>query len=219
MALLIQFGMFRRSAGRKAASLVCLLALAGVGSVQAQPATEYEVKAVFLFNCTRFVEWPGKVEGGTKPLVIAVLGDDPFGRVLDDTVKGEQVNGRPLTIVRIRQIEDAETVQIDALFISRSEKPQLAKILKRMEHKPVLTVSDIPLFAESGGMVGLVTEGGKTKIQINVEVSKAASLAISSKLLRPAQIVTTRKTSQSKMLLHPGLLADFSNGVEARRRS
>ncbi len=156
-------------------------------------AREAAVKAVFLFNFTRFVDWPGASQRAGSPLVIGVLGTDPFGPALDAAVKGEGVAGRRLVVKRIERVEDA--IDCDEVFIAASEEPRLGRILELLEGKPVLTVSDIPGFAARGGMIGLVPSDGRMKIQINPGEAKAVGLRISSKLLRPAEIVSTRRRS------------------------
>lgn len=175
----------------------------------AQPRTkasrEYEVKAVFLYNFARFVEWPVERGKDAEVFVIGVLGDDPFGELLDEAVRGERVGSRRLQVKRVAGIEEA--TQCDQVFIARSEQHRLGEILKQLGTRPILTVSDIPQFAEQGGIVGLVSSGGRTKIRINLEAAKAAELSISSKLLRPAEIVTTRKTTRHKRFGDPGRLA------------
>lgn len=207
MALLNK-SQFSIRAGMKAAhALVYVVAFAFVPFMQAaQQLTEYDIKAVFLLNFTRFIEWPAAGEAAPgQPLVIGVIGDDPFGGRLDEAVRSEKVNNRALTVKRIVHLDQAR--QCVAVFIARSEKQRLGEILNHLQGEPVLTVSDIPEFAEAGGMVGLVSDQGRIRLHINVEVAKAARLAISSKLLRPAQIVSTRKTTQFNRRFDSGLLA------------
>ncbi len=120
-------------------------------------------------------------------------------------MRGETVNGRPFVVKRLHAIEDAS--ECDALFVARSEEGRVREILKQVDGKAVLTVSDIPDFAENGGIVGLVRDRNKIRLHINVEASKAANLTISSKLLRPALIVSTRKTSLYDPSFAHGLLA------------
>jgi hypothetical protein len=156
------------------------------------PNREYQVKAVFLFNFTQFVEWPAEAfVGPTAPLVIGVLGEDPFGAFLDETVRGEKANGRPLVVERYRRVQEIGNCQV--LFISRSESDRLGEILAGLAGKPILTVSDIEGFAPRGGVIRLVTVGGKIRLRINLDSAKAAKLSISSKLLRPAEIVASGK--------------------------
>lgn len=158
---------------------------------QSLPSREYQVKAVFLFNFTQFVDWPpAAFPEDTASLMICVLGDDPFGSYLDDIVKGEQVNNRHLTVRRFRRAEDVRACQV--LFISRSEEKNLERALAALKGADVLTVSDADAFATHGGMIQLATENGRIRLKINVDAAKASSLTISSKLLRSAEIVASR---------------------------
>lgn len=177
-------------------SVVCgiwLLMLAGLlqGSVARSAAVtpEYQLKAVFLFNFTQFVEWPPQAFDDTNsPLVIGVLGNDPFGSYLDDTVRGETVNGRPLVVQRFSTSSDIKHCHV--LFISRSEATHLTQILAGLKGKNILTVSDADNFNREGGIIRLATIANKIRLRIALEEAKAANLTISSKLLRPADIVT-----------------------------
>lgn len=205
MAILIKYESSVDRLIKSARSLVLALALVTLAQAAQQP-TEYDIKAVFLLNFTRFVEWPAPGKPAeSQPLVIGVIGDDPFGRRLDEAIQGEKVQSRALTVKRITNADQAR--ECAAVFISRSEKNRLREILERLEGLPILTVSDIPEFAEAGGMVGLVSDKGKIRLHINVEVAKESKLSISSKLLRPAQIVSTRKTTQFNRRFDSGLLA------------
>lgn len=197
--------------------LACCGAVAATHAAQAKnnPTREYEVKAVFLYNFARFVEWPAATAKDSEPFVIGVLGDDPFGELLDEAVRGERVGARRLQVKRIARIEEA--AQCDQVFIAKSEQHRLGEILKNLGTRPILTVSDIPQFAEQGGMVGLVSSGGRTKLRINLEAAKAADLSISSKLLRPAEIVTTRKTTRLRKFGDPSRLAtSHDRAISAR---
>jgi len=145
---------------------------------------------VFLFNFTQFVEWPAEAFADpTAPLVIGVLGEDPFGAFLDETVRGERANGRSLIVARYRRIQEIGNCQV--LFISRSESDRLGQILASLAGKPILTVADVDGFTRRGGVIRLATLSGKIRLRINLDSAKAAKLTISSKLLRPAQIVAS----------------------------
>jgi hypothetical protein len=147
---------------------------------------EYQVKAVFLFNFAQFVEWPARAfPDAQAPLVIGVLGDDPFGSYLDETVRGEKVNDRPLIVQRYRRPGEIKICHV--LFISRSETDRMEQVLASVKGRPILTVSDADDFIVRGGMVRLVTEKNKVRIRINVAAVKAANLKVSSKLLRVAE--------------------------------
>ena len=198
MALLRAFGRRRGNPGasgwlgvRGLVSILCLCLTHGSGlAAQSAPTPEYRLKAVFLFNFAQFVEWPASAfpEADT-PLVIGVLGDDPFGAYLDETVRGERVNDRPLTVRRYRRVEEIGACHI--LFISRPEQGHLDQLLDSLKGRSVLTVSDAERFASHGGMIGFATERNRIRLRVNLEAARAANLTISSKLLRPAQIVST----------------------------
>jgi hypothetical protein len=161
-------------------------------AAEAPVAAEYQLKAVFLFNFAQFVDWPsGAFPEAQSPLVIGILGADPFDAYLDETVRGEKANARPLVIRRYRRAEDIGDCQV--LFISRSEAGRLGPVLASLKGRSILTVGDMDGFAQRGGMIGLVTENNKIRLKINVDAAKAAALTISSKLLRPAEIVTSGK--------------------------
>jgi hypothetical protein len=183
----------RRWDRRWQAVVACMLlsSLAWSAPVALTGATatrEYEVKAIFLFNFTQFVEWPPDAFARVNtPLVIGVLGDDPFGAYLDETVRGETANGRPLIVTHYRRVQEIGDCQV--LFISRSETDRLEQILASLVGKPVLTVGDVEGFAGRGGMIDLATVVGKTQLRINLQAAMAAQLTLSSKLLRPAKIV------------------------------
>jgi hypothetical protein len=157
---------------------------------QAPPVNEYQLKAVFLFNFAQFVDWPpAAFPDPQTPLVICVLGEDQFGSNLDETVRGEKVNDRPLVVERYRRLDDIRTCHI--LFVSRSENDHLMQIVSALQGRNILTVSDAAGFALHGGMVQFVTDKNKIRLDINLDAAKAASLTISSKLLRPATIVAS----------------------------
>lgn len=151
--------------------------------VQSAPTAEYQIKAVFLFNFAQFIEWPPTAFPERQtPFVIGVLGQDPFGSYLDETVRGEKVNNRPLTVRRYRRVEEIQTCHV--LFISRSEAGRLDQILANLKYRNILTVADVESAASSGVMIRFVTQQNKIRLRINPEAAKAANLTISSKLLR-----------------------------------
>jgi len=166
--------------------LACVTAASGPASAAPTPA---EVEAVFLFNFSQFVDWPPRTFADQNaPIVIGVLGSDPFGVSLDEVVRGEVVKGHPLVVRRFRRLEDLTDCQI--LFISRSERARLDSILKTLQGRSILTVSDFEDFAREGGVICFVLVENKIRLRVNLEAAKAAGLTLSSKLLRPAQIVT-----------------------------
>jgi hypothetical protein len=174
-----------------AAAIVAVLLALGAAPARAQaPAapTEYQVKAVFLFNFSQFVDWPAASFADARaPLVIGVLGSDPFGATLDEIVRGETVNGRPLEVRRYDAAEQIDTCHI--LFIERSQDERLDAVFAALKGRSVLTVGDFEGFARRGGIIRFVTVGNKIRLRVNLAAAQDAKLAISSKLLRPAQIV------------------------------
>lgn len=177
----------RVRAGRWLALLVfALWAAAGVRG--AEPTREYDLKAVFLYNFATFAEWPESAFAQKDtPLVIGVLGDDPFGPVIDQVVADEMVNGRRLVVQRYRRIQDIQQCHI--LFVSRSEADRLERVLGYVKDKPILMVSDIERFAATGGMVGFINQGNRVQLEVNARAVKDAGLTLSSKLLRLARLV------------------------------
>jgi hypothetical protein len=150
---------------------------------------EYELKAAFLYNFAQFVEWPPEAFPTPEtPLVIGVLGVDPFGRSLDALVNNEVVKNRRLVVQRYRRPEEIGLCHI--LFISSSEAERFEQILAILKGKPILTVGDSSSFAFHGGVIRLLTDKNKIRLRINMAAAKAANLIISSKLLRAADIVS-----------------------------
>ena len=169
--------------------LTRLAVLLLVSTAMAAPApSEYQVKAVFLFNFTQFVDWPAQSFADPRaPFVIGVLGRDPFGNALDEAVRGETVNGRVLVVERYRSVAELKPCQI--LFIDRSTGTDANKTLESLGHQGMLTVSDSDAQAPSTVIIRFLSEGKKIRLRINVESARDAGLTISSKLLRPAEVV------------------------------
>ena len=173
-------------------ALAALRLVASGAAPSATPSAEYQVKAVFLFHFAQFVEWPATAFPTAKsPLIIGILGDDPFGSYIDDVVKNEAITGHEIILKRYARAEDARGCHI--LFISRSEADRLTGIVSALATSPTLTASDADDFSQRGGMVRFATEGGKIKLRINVNAAKSRGLSISSKILRAATIVSEAK--------------------------
>ena len=147
--------------------------------------SEYELKAAFLFNFTQFVDWPTNAfQHDSDPIVIGVLGPDPFGETLDRLAAGEEVRGRKLKVERYPSFSQYKGAHI--LFISRAFSAQWGDIQRELRNKPILTVSDMDRFAARGGMIHLVTERNLVRLRVNAEAARRAEITISSKLLRLA---------------------------------
>ena len=159
---------------------------------QTEISKEYKVKALFLYNFSQFVEWPAETfPEAQSPLVIGVIGKNPFGAYLEELVRGESVNNHSLVVRLFERIEEIKTCHI--LFVSQSETNQLEQIFASVKTRMILTVGDVDGFAQRGGMIRFVTEKNKIRFRINLEAAKAVHLTISSKLLRPAEIIAPGK--------------------------
>jgi hypothetical protein len=147
---------------------------------------EYQVKAVFLLNFTKFIEWPpAAFEEPDSPIAICILGEDPFGGSLNQIVAGEVVSGRRVAVQRIKSAPPAKSCQL--LFVSRSEK-EIPKLLPELR-QGVLTVGEGEDFVREGGMIGFVIENRRVRFAINRTMAENAGLILSSKLLSVAKSV------------------------------
>lgn len=161
----------------------CLLPL----YAQSKPAAEFQVKAAFLYNFTRFIDWPPTAfSSANAPFVIAIIGNDPFGDYLAQVIKSESVNNHRIIIKRYNQLKEVTDCHI--LFISPPATKKTKEILQLTEHRNILTVSDGDNFTNSGGIVSFYKENNKIRFEINISSAKAAQLEISSKLLTLARI-------------------------------
>jgi hypothetical protein len=159
-------------------------------ATQTSANPDYRVKATFLFQFTQFVVWaPTAFSTDRTALVIGILGEDPFGMFLDETVRDERSNGRPLIVERYRRLEDLRNCHV--LFVSQSEVNRISDILEALKGRSVLLVADAAGFADRGGMIQFVTQGNRIRLRINVAAARAANLTISSNLLRPATIINS----------------------------
>lgn len=179
----------------------CLLAvtcglLLGRGGA-AQPiaeSLEYEVKAAMLANFAKFVEWPAQAFADPRaPLVIAVSGKDPFGALLDETVRHKTIGGHPVVVKRFDALPAKDTVHI--LFLPRSERRLAPQLIAALAARPVLTVSDAAGFLEAGGIIGLGLEDQRVRFSVNLGASQRAGLKISSRLLKLASSTTEGSAS------------------------
>lgn len=173
---------------------VCLVAGGCLFGVEAHgQAQEYELKAAFIFNFTRFVSWPDAAQAistesrdNSGDFVIGVLGNDPFDGNLEAIVRGELVGNRPIRIERLADTADA--LRCDMVFIPRAESGKLEQVLSRTRGLPILTVGDGEEMIASGCVIGFERSGKKVKLIANVDAARDAGLRISSKLLRLCEI-------------------------------
>jgi hypothetical protein len=171
---------------------LCLLA----ATAQAQSATEYQVKAAFLFNFARFVEWPPDAfPSADSALQICVLGQDPFGRDFEQVIVDKTVNGHRIEIAHPDGVPQARACQI--LFIAASETAHLRMILLGLKGSSVLTVGDAPGFAILGGVINFVLDDGRVRFEINLKAAELAHLKISARLLTVAKIVLNGEAGEN----------------------
>ena len=172
---------------------VMMITLLNAHAQDSKPS-EYEIKAAFLYNFAKFVDWPVEsFRDDSSNLTLGILGVDPFGPALD-TIKDKTVRGRKITIKRSKNMEDLKGCHI--LFVSASEKGNLKQILNGLRDSNVLTVSEIERFANLGGIVNFIRVDNKIQFEINPEAAQRNKLKISSQLLRLARIVATESPKE-----------------------
>jgi uncharacterized protein DUF4154 len=166
-------------------SLLLAAALAPPVNPAAVP-TDYEVKAAFLYNFAKFVRWPAEAAAGPR-FVVAIVGEDPFGAVLDRAFQGKTVLGRPVEIRRTRVVREAADAQM--AFIGSSERAHLSEVLAALRGGSILTVGDMDRFADGGGMVGFRLKDSTVRFEVNLRELRQARLQMSSQIIRLAQRV------------------------------
>jgi hypothetical protein len=155
----------------------CALLEAPILLTQASKPNEYQVKAAYLYNFGRFVEWPANAASAkANSFAICVLGQDPFGATLDSALASETIDGKTVVAKRISAPQDAVTCRI--LFISSSEDPRLKEHLISLRKISVLTVSDMPHFSERGGMIQFVPDGNRIRFEVNLTNTEEAGLTL-----------------------------------------
>lgn len=168
--------------------VVACLATAITAAAQSPRAPEYEVKAAFLYNFAKFVEWPPQAFAqSSAPLRICVLGHDPFGDTLSKIVQGKSISGRIIMNQRLQSTSEARACHI--LFISRSDPEDLNKAIQSTRDLPVLTVGESDDFLAQGGVVNFVLEEDRVRFEINLRAAESHRLKLSSKLLAVARVV------------------------------
>ena len=177
---------------RRVTLLAGLFVLVVLGTGTAVPwfdtSLEYKVKAACMFNFARFVEWPkSSFAKDDSPIVFAVVGEDPFGKILDATLKGKTIGGRKTVIERYRDVWEIKSPHI--LYVSESQQKALPGIFRKLDHKHTLTVSDIDDFAQLGGVAHFYLKSGRVAFEINLDKADELKLVISSQLLKLARVL------------------------------
>jgi hypothetical protein len=167
--------------------MACSLVTRTIAFAQQSDPNEYQVKATYLYNFGKYVKWPASFPAGKADFQVCVFGQDPFGPILDSTLAGETLDGKPVVLRRISKPQDAEECRI--LFISSTEEKRLKEILVALDGGGVLTVSDMPGFTRRGGMIQFLIEGDKVRFEVNLASAENSKLVLSSELLKVAASV------------------------------
>jgi hypothetical protein len=201
----------RRARSRPASALALAAALCLFGIVHeststraaapavAQPTAtdEYTLKAAFLYNFARYVKWPDTAfKDKDAPLRVAVVGQDPFGKILDDALRDKKAGTHPIATVRFESIEKLGDCHI--LFVPASEEKNLARIQELTKDKPILLVTESLSAAEHGAHIGFFLEKSKAKFAVNTESVKASKLEVSSELLKLAKILESKSKESAR---------------------
>jgi hypothetical protein len=169
-------------------------ASAGAQAGDASDSSEYLVKAGFIYNFAKFVEWPSTAFAEPdSPIVIGVLGTDPFGDIINHVVEGKKIGARGFVVRRFKwskELKDSKDfTNCRILFVSSSEKTHFEEVVEAVKGLPILTVGEAPGFAERGGMIRLMLEDNRVRFEVNVEAAHEGNLNISSRLLTLARII------------------------------
>jgi hypothetical protein len=167
---------------------VLVAVLSAIAPHLAAAAPEYQVKAAFLYNFAKFVEWPAETLQGASALRVCVFGGDPFGPALPATLQGKTVQERPVVVARPTTVADMAACHI--LFVGSSEDHEVPRLLPSLAGSGVLTVGESQEFARQGGMITFHRDGNKVRFEINADAAERAGLRISSQLLKLATRVT-----------------------------
>ena len=164
---------------------------AAAQAVDPPDASEYLIKAGFIYNFAKFVEWPSTAfSQPDSPIMIGVLGTDPFGSVLDRLVEDKKIGPRGFVVKRYKWGKDLKDLKdCKILFVSASEKAHIDEIVQAVKGLPILMVGETPGFAERGGIIRFTLEDNRVRFEINVDAAHQADLNISSRLLTLAKII------------------------------
>jgi uncharacterized protein DUF4154 len=151
-------------------------------TAQSTSSREYEIKAAYLYNFTKYVDWPTSKD----TITIGVLGDNPFGAALA-AINGKSVKGRRVVVREIASVRDASTCQM--IFVSSSQRQRLQEIFENSKNAHVLTVGEMQGFAAEGGIINFIEENNKVRFEINPDAARRTGLTISSELLKLAKLI------------------------------
>jgi hypothetical protein len=154
-------------------------------------SSEYLIKAGFIFNFAKFVEWPQTTFAQPdSPIVIGILGTDPFGAIIDHIVQDKKIGGRGFVVKRLKWGTDLKDLkECKILFVGASERVHIDELVQIVKGLPILTVGETPGFAEHGGVIRFILEDNRVRFEVNVEAARQAGITISSRLLTLARII------------------------------
>lgn len=152
---------------------------------------EYRLKAAFIYNFIKYTSWPEQVFADeSSPIVVSIVGPDPFGKILDSTMKDKKIDGRAIVIERLAKLP--ETLRSHVAFTTGGVELR-KKLFLMAKDEPVLVIGDQPGDAKAGSQVGFYLEKNKVRFEVNITRVKAVKLAISSELLKLARIIRTEE--------------------------
>jgi hypothetical protein len=176
----------------------CLIFTAGSAfAAEPQTLSETRIETAFIFNFTRFVDWPVSTSTDpTSPFLICVVGADPLAQLLREAAVGKAVRGRAFAIKTVRSKDDLRLCQI--LYLGAGEGRQVARVLESVKRNSVLTVSEIRGFASAGGLIGFVVQDNKMRLEMNLEAAKRTGLTVSSRLVEVSRLVSSNPALDGK---------------------
>jgi hypothetical protein len=161
-------------------AIVCVATISG--TALGQKADEYQVKAAYLYNFAKFIDWPAQTfDSPAQPIVFCVLGQTPLSQPLQDALTGKIVDQRPLVFRQLSDSKQAGKCQV--LFIGSPDKKQRRESLDEVKSHNVLTVGEVETFTNEGGIVRFLLDSGRVRLEFNLDAADEAKLRISSKLL------------------------------------
>jgi hypothetical protein len=182
-----------------AALLLLCLGTSGVSQARAElpPAPEYAIKAAYLFNFAKFVEWPaGKLTDPRAPFIVGLVGPEPIAGLLEQTIQGKSIRGKK---IELRYFAPGQNIdECHLLFISRQSKAPPASVLSSVKSTGVLTVSEVEGFADVGGMINFVVLEGNVKLEINLGAAEQAGLKLSSRLMGVGRLIKPAPKSKPR---------------------
>jgi hypothetical protein len=173
-------------------STLLLLATLGVGACAGAQAVadEAQIKAAFVYNFLKFVEWPaGAFAGPYSPVIVAIIGDGPTADATAHFLALQRLDERQIVVRRVK--EDQSLVGVHAAFVTEHDPWKLSQVLDSAASAGVLSIGEGEEFAAHGGVIALLVESRRVRFDIDLDAARAAGLQISSQLLALTRIVYT----------------------------